>query len=184
MSEDLTCMISLELFVFPITMPCCGVSFSKKHILEWTKQQNNCPNCKCKNNLNIADLRKNVALDNVVENYIKNNTLTEEQKIIRELEKKFMLDFELNLMKEKVIESMLPYNMTIKNSDISENNSLIGKNSKISNCTISNNTIIGKNFNDNSISRNNIIELPSLIGKNSKISNCTISGNTMIGMEL
>ena len=103
MFEDLTCMISQELFVFPVAMPCCGISFSKKYILEWVKRTNNCPNCSAKNKYDIKLFKKNLAIDNMVERYIGDNPtlLTEEQKNQRELEKKFISDFELNLIKEQ-----------------------------------------------------------------------------------
>jgi hypothetical protein len=63
--DDLICPISLELFQDPITVPCCGNSFSRQSLIKYFSDGNKkCPNCRGK----LADyypetVKKNIAND-------------------------------------------------------------------------------------------------------------------------
>eukprot|EP01117_Protostelium_nocturnum_P016858 TRINITY_DN6755_c0_g2_i1.p2 TRINITY_DN6755_c0_g2~~TRINITY_DN6755_c0_g2_i1.p2 ORF type:complete len:493 (-),score=103.28 TRINITY_DN6755_c0_g2_i1:2337-3815(-) len=66
--NELTCPITGEYLEHPITVPCCGRSFSRSSLVSWFGRNRNCPNCRA--NLNHFDPQsapKNVVLAGLVE---------------------------------------------------------------------------------------------------------------------
>ncbi len=71
--NDLTCPITLNLFIDPISLPCCGKAIERNALIEHNSRYNTCPLCRGSlENLDIISMPKNVTLFSLVEEF-KNN---------------------------------------------------------------------------------------------------------------
>jgi hypothetical protein len=68
MQKDLTCPITLELLDDPISVPCCGMSFSRSALIQVFNYTKNCPWCrKILNGFDPTNAPKNIMISNIIE---------------------------------------------------------------------------------------------------------------------
>jgi hypothetical protein len=72
---DLNCPISLELMIEPISVPCCGRSFSRNSLISCYNDGNaKCPTCRenlIKYNFDPNTAPKNITLSYIIEEHAK-----------------------------------------------------------------------------------------------------------------
>lgn len=60
-NENLLCPLSLDWFIEPVILNCCGASVSKEEIINWSKYKDNCPLCRGDLNINNLVINRNLA---------------------------------------------------------------------------------------------------------------------------
>lgn len=66
--QDLTCPLTLELFVDPVTVPCCGKSFSRQPLITHINHKPTCPLCNADlEQFDVVRAAKNVLLSGMVD---------------------------------------------------------------------------------------------------------------------
>lgn len=67
MEKDLICPITLELLDDPISVPCCGISFSRSALIQVFNYTKNCPWCrKILNRFDPTNAPKNIMISNMI----------------------------------------------------------------------------------------------------------------------
>lgn len=72
--KELECPITMELLADPVSVPCCGRSFSRAALANWLSSASRCP--MCNGNLSACNpslLPKNVVISYMIEEYVKKN---------------------------------------------------------------------------------------------------------------
>ena len=68
--NDLTCPITLDIFEDPVSVPCCGKSFSRMPLCQHLQTRHYCPNCRGNlANFDVLNCQRNRVLADMIENY-------------------------------------------------------------------------------------------------------------------